>query len=166
MRLVRILLIAVAAVVVAGAVASASPPIRAAFETEPSPEVSATPDPSGTPDPTESPEPEPAETSTPEALANETSPLDTDATAAEEDAAAAPDFSTCVGLHGLENAICRHEALLEVQPASLGLQNALAHLESNLARHEEGRAAAQGNGCPGKSCEAPGHGTASGTPER
>ena len=46
------------------------------------------------------------------------------------------DFSACEGLTGLDNAICRHEALLVVQPDNQGLQNSLAHLQENKAEHE------------------------------
>ena len=46
------------------------------------------------------------------------------------------DFSACEGLTGLDNAICRHEALLVVQPDNQGLQNSLAHLQENKAKHE------------------------------
>jgi hypothetical protein len=46
------------------------------------------------------------------------------------------DFSACKGLTGLDNAICRHEALLVVQPDNQGLQNSLAHLQEIKAKHE------------------------------
>jgi hypothetical protein len=46
------------------------------------------------------------------------------------------DFSACKGLTGLDNAICRHEALLVVQPDNQGLQNSLAHLQDIKAKHE------------------------------
>ena len=49
---------------------------------------------------------------------------------------ASPDFAVCEGLTGLDNAICRHEALLAVHPDHEGLQNALARLEANRERHE------------------------------
>ena len=48
----------------------------------------------------------------------------------------APDFSACGGLTGLDNAICRHEALLVVHPDNEGLQNALDHLRANKVEHE------------------------------
>ena len=155
-----------AAILVAGAVASAAPGVRGAVEDEPGPGVTATPppQPTDTAEPTEAPEP--TETVPPEPVTAETSPVDADSAdddATGEDGPVAPDFSTCDGLHGLENAICRHEALLAVQPDNVGLQNALARLEANLAKHEEQQAgdaeteAAEGGGqpnCPGKSCEA------------
>ena len=52
------------------------------------------------------------------------------------------DFTACKGLTGLDNAICRHEALLVVHPDNHGLQNSLTHLQ-NKAEHE---AKGQGGG--------------------
>jgi len=52
------------------------------------------------------------------------------------------DFTPCEGLTGLDNAICRHEALLVVHPDNHGLQNSLTHLQ-NKAEHE---AKGQGGG--------------------
>jgi hypothetical protein len=46
------------------------------------------------------------------------------------------DFTACEGLAGLENAICRHEALLEVHPDNQGLKNSLTHLLETKAEHE------------------------------
>ena len=46
------------------------------------------------------------------------------------------DFTPCEGLTGLENAICRHEALLVVHPDNRGLQNSLTHLLEIKAEHE------------------------------
>jgi hypothetical protein len=46
------------------------------------------------------------------------------------------DFSACEGLTGLDNAICRHEALLVIQPDNQGLQNSLGHLQENKAKHD------------------------------
>lgn len=169
MRPVRILLIALAAIMVAGAVASAAPPIRGVSEDEPGPEVSAATSPEATDltEPAESPYPEPPETPSPESATSETE-TSGDGETAVDDASAPPGFSACAGLRGLENAICRHEALLAVQPDNLGLQNALAQLEANLAKHEEKHTEdadedADEDGqasCPGKSC-AP-HGTGNG----
>ena len=48
----------------------------------------------------------------------------------------APDFSACEGLTGLDNAICRQEALLVVHPDNRGLQHSLARLIENKAEHE------------------------------
>jgi hypothetical protein len=52
------------------------------------------------------------------------------------EASSGPRFSACEGLTGLQNAICRHEVLLQLHPNSRGLQNALAHLRENLGRHQ------------------------------
>src|SRR4029453_18603671 len=46
------------------------------------------------------------------------------------------DFTACVGLTGLDNAICRLEALLVVHPDNQGLQNSLTHLLENNAEHD------------------------------
>jgi hypothetical protein len=147
-KLIRTLITALAAVIVAGTVASAAPSFGVVFDLDPATEeVSSEPteapeedpseptevpeeDPSGPTEipeaePTESPEAEPGESSSPE------SPEGSDV----EGDSAAPDFSACVGLTGLENAICRHEALLVLQPENPGLANSLAHLTANLAKH-------------------------------
>jgi hypothetical protein len=68
--------------------------------------------------------PEPTETEAPEAEGRSSDKTGT-----------APDFSACVGKTGLENAICRHEALLRVKPDNPGLTNSLAHLKANAAAH-------------------------------
>jgi hypothetical protein len=52
-----------------------------------------------------------------------------------------PNFSACDGRTGLDNAICRHEALLKVKPDNPGLTNSLAHLQANLAAHAAKQAA-------------------------
>lgn len=160
MKLLRVLLTALATLVVAGTVASASPPLRAAFDTDPTPEVSVAPDPT---EPSETPAPEPTETTSPDTDATETTPPDD---AQGEDASAAPDFTACEGYTGLPNAICRHEALFLLHPENVGLEGALAQLQENLARHadaepvaEESTADADADAttdaasCPGKSCE-------------
>jgi hypothetical protein len=54
---------------------------------------------------------------------------------------AAPNFSTCDGLTGLENAICRHEALSARARSNPGLANALSHLRDNLAKQHSSGAA-------------------------
>jgi hypothetical protein len=46
------------------------------------------------------------------------------------------DLRACEGLTGLDSAICRHEALLEVHPDNQGLQNSLTHLLETKAEHE------------------------------
>ena len=57
----------------------------------------------------------------------------------------APDFSGCVGLTGLDNAICRHEALLQVKPHNPGLANSLGHLQANAAAHAAKAVGTHGN---------------------
>lgn len=180
---IRTLLSALAMVIVAGTLASAAPSFRAAFdvapaadEASPPPEVS--PSPEVSPEPTSSPEVEPTETPSPE-------PSETSSPGPPGDVegdSAAPDFSGCAGLVGLENAICRHEALLALRPDDPGLANALEHLVANLAKHADevpvgdgptdgttddgatdGEAkATASSACPGKSCEPHGHGKANG----
>jgi hypothetical protein len=46
------------------------------------------------------------------------------------------DFAACEGLTGLDIAICRHEALLVVHPDNQGLQNSLTHLLEAKAEHD------------------------------
>jgi hypothetical protein len=46
-----------------------------------------------------------------------------------------PDFSACVGLTGLQNAMCRHAALLARDPENHGLANSCMHLVENYGRH-------------------------------
>jgi hypothetical protein len=83
--------------------------------------------------------PEPTETEGPEA----------EATTSDE-TGTAPDFSACAGVTGLDNAICRHEALLQVKPDNPGLTNSLAHLQANAAAHAA-RLAAKAAGTHGNS---------------
>jgi hypothetical protein len=52
-------------------------------------------------------------------------------------------------LRGLENAICRHEALLLIHPDDQGLLNSLSHLEANLAKHQSGNGHGQSGGSHG-----------------
>ena len=164
MKLLRTLVTALATVIVAGTVASAAPHLRATFDAEPAPEVTVSPQTS--PEPTDPPETEPSEAPSPPPSASETSPPESDEV--DEDASTAPDFSVCEGLTGLDNAICRHEALFFVKPDNEGIQNALDHLLANQARHAEATAEGEGDepapdtdpstSCPGKSCEAHGNG--------
>jgi hypothetical protein len=127
MKITRVITAAIAAVIIGGTIASATPHLFAAHDKKDSVEPSASPSPgeSETPEPTVSPSPsetpEPSETPSPEP---------TDSTGG------APDFSACSGLTGLENAICRHEALLTLHPDNQGLQNSLSHLQANLAKHQ------------------------------
>jgi hypothetical protein len=73
-----------------------------------------------------------------------------------------PDFSGCVGLTGLDNAICRHEVLLALNPDNPGLANSLAHLQANLAKHATVvTTAADPASCPGHSCDP--HGNSDGS---
>jgi hypothetical protein len=169
MKILRTLVTALAAVIVAGTVASAAPPLlSSALDADPTPEVSVTPSQTPAPEPTDPPESEPTETPSPSPSASETS--SPPGSGEESDgASAAPDFSACVGLTGLENAICRHEALLLVDPDNEGLQKSLERLLDNQARHEEAEEpveepapedpeAETSTPCPGKSCEEHGNG--------
>jgi hypothetical protein len=131
MKITRVITAAIAAVIIGGTIASATPHLFAAHDKKDSVEPSASPSPgeSETPEPTVSPSPsetpEPSETPSPEP---------TDSTGGGS--GGAPDFSACSGLTGLENAICRHEALLTLHPDNQGLQNSLSHLQANLAKHQ------------------------------
>ena len=107
MKPLRIILIAFAVLVVAGTIASAATGGVHGKPTSPGNETEA---------------PEPTETEAPEAEATTSDKTGT-----------APNFSACDGQTGLDNAICRHEALLKVKPDNPGLTNSLAHLQANLA---------------------------------
>jgi len=127
MKPLRVLLIASAALIVAGTVASAATGgVHGKPTRGPSAAIAAD-------------SPEPTETEAPEA---ETTTSDKTGTA--------PDFSACVGLTGLDNAICRHVALLKVKPDNPGLTNSLAHLQANAAAHAA-RLAAKAAGTHGNS---------------
>ena len=71
---------------------------------------------------------------------------------------AAPDFTACDGMTGLDNAICRHEVLLVVHPDNRGLQHSLERLETNRERHE----AKQQSKAEERSEEHPGNGNGHG----
>ena len=174
MKILRTLVTALAAVIVAGTVASAAPPLLTALDAEPTPEVSVTPSQTPSPEPTDPPESEPTEAPSPSPSASETSSPPGSGEASDGDSAA-PDFSACEGLTGLENAICRHRALLAVDLENEGLQNALQHLLDNQARHDgteeaepvedpetedpaETEDPETETPCPGKSCEPHGNG--------
>ena len=116
MKPYRIILVAFAMLIVAGSIASAA---TGGVHGKPTPSPSVTgPD---------SPSPEPTETEASEAEATTSGKTGT-----------APNFSACDGLTGLDNAICRHEALLKVKPDNPGLANSLAHLQGNLAAKAAG----------------------------
>jgi hypothetical protein len=150
-RALQILVSVVASVIVVGSIASASPGLRASLgagETE----TGATGE-TGSDGATGSTGPTGATGFTEATGATG----DTGATGAIEANAAegtGPDFSSCVGLTGLENAICRHEMLLALNPDNPGLANSLAHLQANLAKHApEVTTAASPASCPGHSCD-------------
>ena len=66
----------------------------------------------------------------------EIEPVEEEAVAPTEGSTGGPDFTACEGMTGLDNAICRHEALLVVHPDNQGLQNSLGHLQENKGKHE------------------------------
>jgi hypothetical protein len=74
------------------------------------------------------------------------------------------DFTACEGLTGLDNAICRLEALLAVHPDNQGLQNSLTHLQEIKAEHQAradeqgGGHVPPGNGSSSSSSHGQGHG--------
>jgi hypothetical protein len=113
MKPLRVLLIACAVLIVAGTIASAA---TGGVHGKPTPSPSAAGSDSESPEPTETEAPEAEETTS-------------------DETGIAPDFSACVGVTGLDNAICRHEALLKVKPDNPGLTNSLAHLQANAAAH-------------------------------
>lgn len=118
MKSLRIALVAAAMLIVAGSIASAATGGVHGGKPTASPSAAA------------SESPEPTETEAPEA----------EATTSDE-TGTPPNFSACVGRTGLDNAICRHEALLKVMPDNPGLTNSLAHLQANLAAHAAKQAA-------------------------
>jgi hypothetical protein len=89
-------------------------------------------DPSDVPTPTvapSTPSEEPSESEAPETEKPEAKGEATDRPSGS------PDFSACDGLTGLNNATCRHTALLKLQPANTGLANAMSRLQANADRH-------------------------------
>ena len=128
MKLLRVLLIA-SAVLIVGTLANAA---TGGVHGKPTPSPSAAVSESSEPTETEAPETD-AETS--------------------DKIGIAPDFSACAGRTGLDNAICRHEALLKVKPDNPGLTNSLAHLQANAAA-KAAKQAAKAAGTHGNS----GHG--------
>jgi hypothetical protein len=149
MKLLRPLMMALAAIIVAGTVASAA----TSFDEVPDPEPTVSPSPTVEPTVSPSPEAEPV--------------VEADEGEGSVEGRT-PNFSACEGLTGLENAICRHEALLDVKPDHHGLMNALDRLNANQERkaarwaekHGEdvGTTGGGTSSCPGKSCEAHGNG--------
>jgi hypothetical protein len=115
-KLFRVLLIAFAVLIVGTLANAATGGVHGKPTTSPSAAVSDAP--------------EPTETEVPEAEAT-----------TSDKSGTAPDFSGCDGRTGLDNAICRHEALLKVKPDNPGLANSLAHLQANLAAHAAKQAA-------------------------
>jgi hypothetical protein len=126
MKPLRVLLIACAVLIVAGTIANAA---TGGVKGKPTPSLPAAV--SESPQPTETEAPEAEETTS-------------------DETGTAPDFSACVGVTGLDNAICRHEALLNVKPDNPGLANSLAHLQANAAAHAA-RQAAKAAGTHGNS---------------
>jgi hypothetical protein len=150
MKVARFILPTMAAVLMAGTFANAAPHLGSSSGSEPSvspsasdsPEPSQSPEPSSSPEPSETPSPEPTDSPSPDGGGT----------------GGAPDFSACVGRTGLENAICRHDALLVLHPDNAGLQNSLSHLEANLKKHESrGQAHGKSDQAHGKSGEPHGH---------
>ena len=120
----RATIVAVAAVIAIGSLASASPSLRAPRGPH-EPLVNGPTGITGASEPTGLSGP-----------TGTTSPEIKPADEAIDPPSEGADFSACEGLTGLDNAICRHEALLVVQPDNQGLQNSLAHLHENKAKHE------------------------------
>jgi hypothetical protein len=148
-------MLALAALIVAGTVASAA----TSFDEVPEPEPTVSPSPTVEPTVSPSPEAEPV--------------LEVDE-GEESVEGKTPDFSRCKeeGFTGLENAICRHQELLDVKPGHQGLMNALDHLYANrdkkaekwAEKHGEDAGTTEGgtSSCPGKSCEPHGNGHGNG----
>ena len=132
MKPLRIILIAFVVLIVAGTIASAA---TGGVHGKPTPSPSVSGTETEAPEPTESEAPE-AEATTPDKTGT------------------APNFSACDGLTGLDNAICRHEALLKVKPDNPGLTNSLGHLQANAAAHAA-RQAAKAAGTHGNSGDGP-----------
>jgi hypothetical protein len=126
MKPLRIVFIAFAVLIVGGTIASAA---TGGFHGKPTP----------TPPAAVSESPEPTETEAP----------NNEATTSDE-TGTAPNFSACVGLTGLDNAICRHETLLKVKADNPGLTNSLGHLQANAAA-KAARLAAKAAGTHGNS---------------
>ena len=176
-RTLHVIVGAIASVIVLGSIASASPALRASLTADASTETGA----SGVTDPTgitgaagsaghdESADVDESEDVTESTgVTGATGFLDaTGATGAlDTSEGTGPDFSGCVGLKGLDNAICRHEVLLAGDPTNPGLLNSLAHLQANAAKHlsdatsvdstVDGSSTSDTASCPGHSRDAHG----------
>ena len=165
-RLGRIVVLAAASIIVVGTIAAASPAIRSSFH--PARNASAVTGPSGGSGSTGSPSgatgavpsgPSGASGSTgttgSTGATGSTGPSEpiegTEPDDGTAEDAPAPDFSSCTGLTGLDNAICRHEVLIALHPDNEGLQHSLERLLENKARHDSaatspGGSADHGNG--------------------
>lgn len=164
-RALRVVIYAMAAVIVGGTVASAVPGVRSSPSDHPTPSFVPSPEPTPsvvpTPVPTVVPtvvaEPTAAESPAPlepegagqeESEPNGDQKKDTGDSEGSHASSGSPDFSRCDGLTGLENAVCRHEVLLELDPDNQGLANSLAHLRENLDKHASGGGSSHGHGNP------------------
>jgi hypothetical protein len=135
MKSLRIVLVAGAMLIVAGTIASAA--TGGVHGGKPTPSSSIADTETEAPEPTETEAPEPTETEAPDAEAT-----------ISDKSGTAPNFSACDGRTGLDNAICRHEALLKVKPDNPGLTNSLAHLQANLAAQAAGTHGKSGSNGP------------------
>jgi hypothetical protein len=151
-RALQVLVSVVASVIVVGSIASASPSLRASLGATEN-ETGATGD-TGSDGTTGSTGPTGA-TGFTEATGATGETGATGATGVESTTVGTgPDFSGCVGLTGLENAICRHEVLLALNPDNPGLANSLARLQANLAKHAPVvTTTTDPASCPGHSCD-------------
>jgi hypothetical protein len=163
-RALRVVVYAMAAVIVGGTVASAVPGVRSSPSDHPSPSFAPSPAPSPTaiptPEPSESPAtPEPTTVESPQpSEEKDSAPTGSERSGRSEKesgdpeashaSSGGPDFSACAGLTGLENAVCRHEVLLQLHPGNRGLANVLAHLRENLDKHASGGGSSHGHGNP------------------
>ncbi len=133
MKPLTVCLVALVALLAAATIASA------ATGGTPTPTPSVTVLGSPSPEPTESPSAEPTGSPSAEPSESPSHAPESRAPKAEQNTSDehgnAPDFSACEGLTGLDNAICHHQALLQIKPHSPGLNNSLDHLHANLAKH-------------------------------
>jgi len=104
--------------------------------------------PATTPEPTTVESPQPSEEKDSAPTGSEGSEKESGGPEASHASSGGPDFSACAGLTGLENAVCRHEVLLQLHPGNRGLANALAHLRENLDKRASGGGSSNGHGNP------------------